>query len=66
MCIHVCIHMHTTYICVSEHYGKCGVLQDSSKFNNLSKKLNKEIVSERYSVATIANDFLKSWPTISE
>ncbi len=27
---------------------------------------NPEIVSEHYSVATIAKDYLKSWPTISE
>ncbi len=30
------------------------------------KLIQKEIVIERYSIATIANDFLKSWPTISE
>ncbi len=36
--------------------------------NKVPVEANPEIrdVSEQYSVATIANDFLKSWPTISK
>ncbi len=34
--------------------------------SEVTAEANPEIVNERYSVATIANDFFKSWPTISK